>query len=252
MLMIRTLRRVSSILPLTRRLANTSAPVILVFFPFSVVLAMVDYAVHGLVAFSIHVVIIYTKARPATSAATLALVVAGEGIPAGEPPATLRTGVWPLASVQFRVAFQVMQTAETRLASRTLIWLLLAVRQEMALEVVMAREIGRAVGALVPLGRRRLWAVLRVARQAHLPRGSARIVFWGHWAWESKCAIAGAFAGVWRNRLVVRRLWLLWWCLLLLRRLRRAFLGRYRHRAGSCFHGSCGRRGCYRIRRAKA
>jgi hypothetical protein len=219
MLMIPTLRRVSRILPLTRRLADSSSVVIvLVSFPIMIA-AMIYHAVHGLVATAIgQFVAVKAETRPASCATSLAFVVPCKRIATREPAAALGTCMWTFSSVEFRVSFQVMKASETRLAGGTLVRLFLAVRQEVALEVVVSRKVGRAVGAFVPLCRRRLGAVLRVAGQTHLTRGCTGVVLWGQRARKGECAIAGAFAWIRSDGLVVR-LVCVWRMLLLLLRL---------------------------------
>jgi hypothetical protein len=162
--MIPTLRRVSSILPLTRRLTDSSSVILLVVSFAVMIAAMVYHAVHGLVATAIgQFVAIKAEARPAPGATSLTLVVPRKRIATRKPAAALGTCMWPFSSVQFRMSFQVVKTAETGLAGGTLVGLFLAVRQEVTLEIVVSREIGGAVGAFVPLRRRGLGAVLRVA-----------------------------------------------------------------------------------------
>lgn len=61
MLTIRTLRRASGILPLTRRLADT--PTIVVFITFAVVLTpMIHDTIHAIFSFAVHVFIVNAKA----------------------------------------------------------------------------------------------------------------------------------------------------------------------------------------------
>jgi hypothetical protein len=207
MLMIPTLRRVSRILPLTRRLADSSSVVIvLVSFPIMIA-AMIYHAVHGLVATAIgQFVAVKAETRPASCATSLAFVVPCKRIATREPAAALGTCMWTFSSVEFRVSFQVMKASETRLAGGTLVRLFLAVRQEVALEVVVSRKVGRA------------GAVLRVAGQTHLTRGCTGVVLWGQRARKGECAIAGAFAWIRSDGLVVR-LVCVWRMLLLLLRL---------------------------------
>jgi len=147
--MIRTLRRVSGILPLSRWLTNATTVVVIVV-ALSILVTGVDDAVHVSITFAIHFVV-HAEARPAACTATLTLVVSRKRIPAGKSAATFEAGMWPFTSVKFRVAFQIVQTAETCLASRTFVWLFLTMCQEMAFEIVMARKVGGAVGAFVTL-----------------------------------------------------------------------------------------------------
>lgn len=152
MVMIRTLRRVPSVLPLTRWLTHATAGIFIVV-PFAIVLAGVDNAVHVAIALAIRQVIVHAETRPTACTATLTLVMARKRVPTSKSAATFEASVWPLASVQFRMAFQIVQTAETRLAGRTFVWLFLTVGQKMALEVVVPCEISRAVWALVAFRR---------------------------------------------------------------------------------------------------
>jgi thiamine transporter ThiT len=218
-LMIPTLRGVSRILPLTRRLANSSSfIVVLISFPIMVA-AMIYHTVHGLVTTAIgKFVAVKAEARPASCATSLTLVVPRKRIATREPAAALGTCMWTFSSVEFRMSFQVVKASETRLAGGTLVGLFLAVRQEVALEVVVSREVGRAVRAFVPLRRRRLGAVLRVAGQTHLACGCTGVVLWGQRARKGECAIAGALAWIRSDGLVVR-LVCMWRLLLLLLRL---------------------------------
>jgi hypothetical protein len=147
--MIRTLRRVSGVLSLTRWLAFAATSVVVVV-SFAIRLPRVDDAIH--IPLRPVQLVVATKARPAACTATLALVVSCERISTRESAAALEAGVRSLAGVQLGVAFQIMQTAEAGLTCRAFVWLLLAVRQQMALQIVMSREVGRAVGALVALG----------------------------------------------------------------------------------------------------
>ena len=126
MVVIRTLRRVSSVLPLTRWLTLATTTIFIVF-PVAVVVAGVDDSVHVAIAFAIRQVIVQAEARPTACTATLTLVMARKRVPTSKSAATFEASVWPLASVQFRMAFQIVQTAETRLAGRTFIWLFLTV-----------------------------------------------------------------------------------------------------------------------------
>jgi hypothetical protein len=147
--MIRTLRRVSGILPLSRWLTNATTVVVIVV-ALSILVTGVDDAVHVSITFAIHFVV-HAEARPAACTATLTLVVSRKRIPAGKSAATFEAGMWPFTGVQFRVAFQIVQTAETCLAGRTFVWLFLTMCQKMAFEVVMAREVGGAVWTFVTL-----------------------------------------------------------------------------------------------------
>ena len=74
--MIRTLRRVSGILPLTRWLTDTPSSVaIFIILGLSIMVA-VDDTVH-ILALAIAHFFIDAEARPATRTATLALIVSG-------------------------------------------------------------------------------------------------------------------------------------------------------------------------------
>jgi hypothetical protein len=101
------------------------------------------------------------------------------------------------------VAFQIVQTAETRLTSRALVWFFLAVRQQMAFEVVVSRKVGGAVGAFVTLCRRRFGCVLAIAWQTHLASRGTRIRLWWQRAGKRESAVAGIIAQVWRDELVM-------------------------------------------------
>lgn len=122
----RSLRRVSRVLPLTRRLTHSSA--VFVFLSFAIVFAtVVHYAVHAIFALALaHFVVVEAEAGSATGAPALAFVVASQCVSAGKPAATLRTGVRTLSRVQLGVALQVVQTAESSLARGTFVGLLLA------------------------------------------------------------------------------------------------------------------------------
>ena len=122
--MIRALRRVSGILPLTRWLTLTATSIVIVV---SFSIAGVHDAVH-VVALSVAEIFVHAEARPAACTPTLALVVSRKRIAASESTAALKASMGALASVQFRVAFQVMQTTETCLARRAFVRLFLAVR----------------------------------------------------------------------------------------------------------------------------
>jgi hypothetical protein len=95
--MIRTLRRVSGILPLTRWLTDSTASVV-VFVPF-LVLSSIHDAVHVAVGLAIRKVVLHAKARPPACTTTLTLVVSCERISASESAATLEARVWPFACV---------------------------------------------------------------------------------------------------------------------------------------------------------
>jgi hypothetical protein len=208
MLMIRTLRRVPGVLPLTRWLADSAASVIIIvsFLVFS----GVHNTIHVAVALAVREVVIHAEAGSSTRTATLAFVVPRESITTSESAATLEAGVWPFASVQFRVAFQIVQTAEPGLARGTFVRLFLAVGQKMALEIVVPRKVSRAIRALVSLGRRRLRRVLAVPWQTHLTSRGPRIRLWREGARERECAIPGVVARIWRDELVVMLLMVLW------------------------------------------
>jgi len=136
-------------LPLTRWLTHTTPTAVFVVLAFAVGL-VVDDAVH-VVPLAVNHVVVDAEAGSPAGTATLAFVVPGQGIATGESAAALGTCVWAFSGVKFRVAFQVMQTAETCLAGGARVGLLLAVGEEMALEIVMAREVGGAVRAFVSL-----------------------------------------------------------------------------------------------------
>lgn len=261
-LMIPTLRRVSSILSLTRRLAHTPAALLLLVSLSVVLAAVINDAVHRIIPTIGQFVRIEPEARAPPRTSTLALVVASQGIAARKPTAALWTCVWAFPSVQFRMSFQVVETSETRLASRTFIRLFLAVGQEMALQVVMSRKVGRAVRAFVTFCRWRFGTALRIAGKAHLTCGGTWIVFWCEWTRKRECAVAGPLTRIRSDGLVMRlrRVWR-WWRLrlllllvllrLLLLLLRRTLGLGYGHRSSSGLQRSHRGR-CSRVGRAEA
>jgi hypothetical protein len=130
--MIRTLRRVSGVLPLTRWLTDPLTAVV-VFVALTLTIAIgftsVHDAIHSIVALAVSKVVVNAEARAAACTATLALVVSRERIPTCKSPATFEASMRAFARVEFRVAFQIMQTAETCLARGAFIRLFLAVRE---------------------------------------------------------------------------------------------------------------------------
>ena len=124
MVRIRTLGRVPSVLSLARWLAN--APAIIILVSLSIRLARVDDTIHAFVAL-VPEIVIDAEARATARTATLTLIVSRKRIATCKPAATLVARVWPLASMQFRVAFQIMQTTETRLTGGAFIWFFLTV-----------------------------------------------------------------------------------------------------------------------------
>ena len=105
--MIRTLRRVSRVLPLTRWLTN--APVtIIVFVTFSVWVTGVYDSVHAIFAFAVSEFVINPEARAAARTATLTLVVSRERVSTCKPAPALVACMGTFACVQFRVSLQVM------------------------------------------------------------------------------------------------------------------------------------------------
>lgn len=120
----RSLGRVPSVLSLARRLANTPAIIILVSL--SIRLTRIDDTIHAFVAL-VPEIVIDAEARATARTATLTLIVSRKRIATCKPAATLVARVWPLASMQFRVAFQIMQTTETRLTGGAFIWFFLTV-----------------------------------------------------------------------------------------------------------------------------
>jgi len=150
--MIRTLRRVASILPFAGGLTDAATSFVIVIVPIG--FTSVDYAIHVAVTFGVRHILIHAEARPAACTATLAFVVPSKSISTSKSAATFEASVRSLASVKFRVAFQIVEAAETRLARRAFVRLLLAVSQEMALQVVVAREVCRAVWAFMTFRRR--------------------------------------------------------------------------------------------------
>jgi hypothetical protein len=127
--------------------------------------------------------------------------VSGQRVAASEPAATFGTGVWSFTSVEFRVAFQIMQTAEACLARRTLVRLFLTVGQEVAFKIVVSSKVRGAIWAFVALRIGRLGAVL-VPGQAHLALRRSRVMLRER-SWKCECAIARVIARVGRDRLVV-------------------------------------------------
>ena len=125
MVRIRTLGRVPSVLSLACRLTD-SPTTVFVFVALTIRLTSVDDTVHTLVAF-VSEIVIHAEARAAARTATLTLIVSRKRIATCKPAATLVARVWPLASMQFRVAFQIMQTTETRLTGGAFIWFFLTV-----------------------------------------------------------------------------------------------------------------------------
>lgn len=121
--MIRTLRRSSSILPLTRWLTLAAAAVVIVIFP----LTSVNNAIHAVFTLAVSQLIVDAKTGPAACTATLALIMSRECIATSKSAATFEAGMWTLASVEFCVAFQIMQAAETCLAGRAFVRLFLTV-----------------------------------------------------------------------------------------------------------------------------
>jgi len=105
----------------------TNAPAIIVFVTLAVRFASVDDAIHAFVTFAIPKVVVDAEARAAPRTATLTLVMARKRIATCKPAAALVACMGTLASVQFRVPFQIMQTTETGLACGTFVRLLLAV-----------------------------------------------------------------------------------------------------------------------------
>jgi hypothetical protein len=148
--------------------------------------------------------------------------------------------MWPLSSVQFRVAFQIVQSTETRLASWTFVRLFLTVCQKMTLEVVVSRKVRCAIRALVSFCRGRFWCVLAVSWQTHLTCRGARIRLRRKWAWKCEGAVAGVVTWVWRNELMVV-------LLVVLMLLRRAFLVCVGLRACGCLECACSGRSGGRI-----
>jgi len=126
MVRIRTLGRVPSVLSLACRLTDSPTTVV-VFVALTIRLASVDDTVHALVAF-VSEIVIHAEARAAARTATLTLIVSRKRIATCEPAATFVARVRTLASVEFRMTFQIMQTTETRLARGTFIRLFLTVR----------------------------------------------------------------------------------------------------------------------------
>lgn len=143
---------------------------------------MVENAIHAVVASVLVPILVYPKARTSPRTTALALVMPRQGISARKFTATLRACVRPLASVEFGMALQIVQSTETRLASWAFVRFLLAVGEKMAFKVVMASEIRSAVGALVAFGVWRSRAVvLAVPSHGHAEHtgGLPRIMFRG-------------------------------------------------------------------------
>lgn len=223
MLTIRTLRRASRILPLTHRFTNT--PTFVIFVAFAVV---IDDAIHPVFSLAVHILVVNSKARSTTRAATLPLVVSGKCVSASESATALRTGMRAFASVELCMALEIMETPEASLTSWALIRFFLAMCQKMALQVVVSREVGSAIRALVALGRGRLWAVL-VTGQAHLARRRAGVVVRQR-SREGEGTVTWVLVWIRCNVLVM----LLRWVWLLLMLLGRGLHGDLR---GGAFHG---------------
>jgi hypothetical protein len=108
MLVIRTLRRVSSVLSLTRRLAHTAANAIVVLVGLAIALIVVQDAVHAIIPLSVAELIVEAKARTAAGTSSRAFVVPRQSIAARKLAAAFGTYVRALAGVQFRMTLQVM------------------------------------------------------------------------------------------------------------------------------------------------
>lgn len=72
--------------------------------------------------------VILSATGPPACATSRAFVVASQSISACKATSTLFARMWTFSGVQFRVAFQVVQSAEACIACLTYIWLLLTVR----------------------------------------------------------------------------------------------------------------------------
>jgi hypothetical protein len=105
--MIRTLRRVARVLPLTRW--HTIAPIaIIVFVALSVWIASVYHSVHAVVAFAVPELVVDAEARAAARTAALTLVVSRERVSTCKSAAALVACMGTLACMQFRVSFQIV------------------------------------------------------------------------------------------------------------------------------------------------
>lgn len=89
--------------------------------------------IHGVVRMvPVSVLVIRCKAphaRPPTGTSTLPLVVSRKGIAASKTSSALGTDMRPFTGVKLRVSFQVVESAETRLAGLTDKRLFLTVRE---------------------------------------------------------------------------------------------------------------------------
>ena len=97
MLVVRILRRVSSVLPLACGLTDTAT--VIFFIALSVRFASVDDAVHAFVALGIAKIVIDTETRAAARTATLTLVVSRKSISASKPAAAFVASMRTLAGV---------------------------------------------------------------------------------------------------------------------------------------------------------
>lgn len=130
------------LLTLAVRLADTAAvlvsPVIAVF--------ILD-AIHAFA--TVWKVVVSTKARAPSRATAWSLVMACQSVATCKAPSTFIACMRPFSGVEFGVAFEVVETAEARLAGLTDVWLLLTVGEQVALEVVVSSKVGGTVWTLV-------------------------------------------------------------------------------------------------------
>jgi hypothetical protein len=68
-------------------------------------------------------------------------------------PAALPAFVGPFSSMQFHMALQVVQAAESGITVHTFVWLFLTVGKQVTFQVVVACKLSGAIGAFVlPVG----------------------------------------------------------------------------------------------------
>lgn len=137
------------------------------FFSIHCLRLRIDQAIHTIVVVTIPIFIIGRKTSHASSStrtSALTFVVSRKRVASSKAPPTLGAEMRSFAGMQLGMSFQVVQSAEPRLAGLTDKWLFLAMGEEMALEVVLASEFGSAIGASMFLCRWRTGAASVVAR----------------------------------------------------------------------------------------
>jgi hypothetical protein len=124
--MIRTLRRVSCVQPLTRGLAHTTSAVIFVVVAIVVAVVSIHHTIDTLIALPIYIIThLHTGTTAGTS--TLPLVVASQSIASSKSTTAFGALVVSLACVQFLVSLEIVQPTKARLTLLALKRLLLAV-----------------------------------------------------------------------------------------------------------------------------